>query len=257
MTAELDRVLVAARAGLDAALAAAGRPADPRWREAFAAVPRDVFVPEFWHGEHGEHGADGAAGGIGGGGLVRYARDAPTAGEREAWARAAYHDCALVTRVEGGRAVSSSSQPSLMGLMLDALGPSAGLGRVLEVGTGTGYNAALMARVLGDEGVVTVDVEEAITAPARERLAAAGFRPRVVTGDGAVALAGEAGSFDAAMVTCEVPRLARAWTEEVRAGGAVLAPVLAGLVRVVVEGPGRAEGRFLPTGAFFVGMRGE
>jgi protein-L-isoaspartate(D-aspartate) O-methyltransferase len=57
---------------------------------------------------------------------------------------AVYADDAVVTRDEGGVPTSSSSQPSLMARMLEQLDVRAG-DRVLEVGTGTGYNAALLA----------------------------------------------------------------------------------------------------------------
>jgi protein-L-isoaspartate(D-aspartate) O-methyltransferase len=58
--------------------------------------------------------------------------------------------------------------------------------RVLEIGAGTGYNAALMAHIVGGSGeVVTVDIERDLVDAARDHLEAAGFgRVRVVLGDG-------------------------------------------------------------------------
>ena len=65
---------------------------------------------------------------------------------------------------------SSSSQPTIMALMLDALRLEPGM-RVLEIGAGTGYNAALLERIVGPEGrVVSVDVDPATAAEARKRL---------------------------------------------------------------------------------------
>ncbi|MGH3564117.1 MAG: hypothetical protein ACRDTN_20645, partial [Mycobacterium sp.] len=52
---------------------------------------------------------------------------------------------------EGGRPVSSSSQPAIMTRMLDQLDVQPGH-RVLEIGTGSGYNAALLARMVGPTG---------------------------------------------------------------------------------------------------------
>ena len=84
-----------------------------------------------------------------------------------------YADDAVVTRDEGGVPTSSSSQPSLMARMLDQLEVRAG-DRVLEVGAGTGYNAALLA-TLG-AAVTTVELQPEVAEAAREHLGAAGVR---------------------------------------------------------------------------------
>ena len=84
---------------------------------------------------------------------------------------AVYADDAVVTRDDGGVPTSSSSQPSLMARMLDQLQVEPGH-RVLEVGTGTGYNAALLA-ALG-AAVTTVELQPEVAAAAVEHLRAAG-----------------------------------------------------------------------------------
>jgi len=63
----------------------------------------------------------------------------------------AYSDEAIATKVPDGQAISSSSQPAIMAIMLEQLGLEPGH-RVLEIGAGTGYNAALMAHMVGDAG---------------------------------------------------------------------------------------------------------
>src|SRR5215210_9531011 len=83
----------------------------------------------------------------------------------------AYRDDAIVTHAEDGVPTSSSSQPSLMARMLAMLDLSPGQ-RVLEVGAGTGYNAALMA-ALGAR-VTTVELQPEVAQAAREHLRAAG-----------------------------------------------------------------------------------
>ena len=108
---------------------------------------------------------------------------------------AAYTDDAIVTRDEGGVPTSSSSQPSLMARMLEQLELGAG-DRVLEIGAGTGYNAAVMAEL--GAAVTTVELQAEVAAAAREHLRAAGIPTvgaavqtvepgavRVVCGDGA------------------------------------------------------------------------
>src|SRR2546425_11884958 len=84
-----------------------------------------------------------------------------------------------------GEAVSSSSQPEIMATMLEQLGLEPGL-RVLEIGAGTGYNAALMAHVVGETGTLTsMDIDDDIVDGARAHLDAAGqSRVRVVLGEG-------------------------------------------------------------------------
>ena len=89
---------------------------------------------------------------------------------------AAYRDDAIVTkRDEAGQPISSSSQPAIMAIMLDQLDLAPGQ-RVLEIGAGTGYNAALISHMVGPSGQVTsVDIDPELVATAREHLARAEF----------------------------------------------------------------------------------
>ncbi|MFJ2111230.1 methyltransferase domain-containing protein [Streptomyces sp. NPDC087850] len=164
MTDDLTNRAVEARRALAQALTGTGDLTDPDWRRAFEEVPRHVFVPYFY-APSGE----------------RISANDPAT--QEQWFTAVHEDRSLVTHRTDGAATSSSSQPSLMATMLEALTVVDGL-NVLEIGAGTGYNAALLAHRLGDDHVATVDIAEDITGPARERLATAGYRPTVITGDG-------------------------------------------------------------------------
>ncbi len=66
-----------------------------------------------------------------------------------------YQNQALTTQVDArGLPTSSSSQPAVMALMLSYLDVKPGM-RILEIGTGTGYNAALLVRLTGDPRLVT------------------------------------------------------------------------------------------------------
>lgn len=85
----------------------------------------------------------------------------------------AYQDRAVVILSDGeGLPVSASTQPAMMAIMLRQLGLGPGH-RVLEVGTGTGYNAALIACLVGNqESVVTIDVIPELIEQARGNLTA-------------------------------------------------------------------------------------
>src|SRR5579862_8673622 len=76
----------------------------------------------------------------------------------------AYADIAVATHWEDGQAVSSASQPAIVALMLEQLQLGQGM-RVLEIGAGTGYNAALLTELVGPTGqVTTIDIDPEIAA---------------------------------------------------------------------------------------------
>ncbi|MDN3296947.1 methyltransferase domain-containing protein [Streptomyces ficellus] len=229
-----------ARRALVRQIAAAGDLADPAWRAAFEEVPRHLFVPYYYIGVIG--------------GYERLWCEDPDPDRRRRWLEGAYLDRPLATRVRDGELVSSASQPSLMAAMLHALELRDG-DTVLEIGAGTGYNAALLAHRLGDERVTTVDLDEDITEAARAHLAAAGYHPVVITGDGARGCPQRA-PFDAIIATCAVPSVPPAWLSQCRPGARVLAPLSTGLIRLRVRDADHAEGRFLHTSAYFVPLRG-
>ncbi|CAM5445402.1 methyltransferase domain-containing protein [Streptomyces californicus] len=183
------------------------------------------------------------------------------------WLRHAYADTAVVTQVnDGGTAApgerwasSSASAPSIVFRMLDLLDVRPGH-RVLEIGTGTGWNAALLAHRLGPGPVTTVEVDPALAARAAARLEDAGLGVRTVRGDGARG-AGAEGPYDRTVATCSVRSVPPAWIEGTRPGGIVLVPwespwLCYGLLRLTVDGYGGASGSFSPYSAFML-MRGQ
>ncbi|MFZ4277530.1 methyltransferase domain-containing protein [Streptomyces arboris] len=224
-------------------IAAQGGLTDPAWRAAFEEVERHLFVPYYY--VHGSRGYE------------RLWGEDPEPVRRRRWVRGVYGDEALATRMRDGELISSSSQPSLMALMLEALDVRDGH-TVLEIGTGPGYNAALLSHRLGDAAVTSVDLDPEITDAARGHLAAAGYRPTVITGDGARGCPQRA-PYDRIIATCTLPSVPSAWPEQCSPGARILAPVATGLVslevRATAHGP-RAEGHFLHTPAYFVPLRG-
>jgi methyltransferase of ATP-grasp peptide maturase system len=231
-------------------LVAAGKLTSPEWQAAVLAVPRQEFVPEFY--EHSTAGWE----------LV--SASSPDTSER--WWDGVWANTSLVTQLgpvgRCGRQIvtgpcSSSSAPSLMVRMLEALDIRDG-NRVLEIGTGTGYNAALMSHRLGEENVFSVDIDAELVDSARMRLAALGYRPTLAAADGVAGLPQHA-PYDRIIATCAVSRVPWSWAEQISEGGLLLVDVKPGasvgnLVLLRREADG-LEGRFDSGYATFMHMR--
>jgi protein-L-isoaspartate(D-aspartate) O-methyltransferase len=176
------------RAELVALLTERGSVSDPRVAAALGQVPRHVFVPAAELAE-------------------------------------AYADQAIATHHRDGVPTSSASQPAVVAAMLEQLRPPPG-GSILEIGAGTGYNAALLSQLVGASGhVVTVDIDPEVADEARGHLSQAGVaNVAVVCGDGAAGWAGGA-PYDGIIVTAGVADLAPAWVAQLRPGGRLVAPL--------------------------------
>ena len=145
--------------------------------------------------------------------------------------------------------------PSIVAVMLDRLQVTEG-DRVLEIGTGTGYNAALLCARLGDHQVTSVEVDEVTAAEAARHLAEAGYRPTLVVGDGAAGHEDNA-PYDRIIATCAISRIPRAWIEQLADGGLIVAPLtlLGGLAVLRKTGPAEVSGRLDQEQAYFMTMR--
>lgn len=221
------------RAALAEDLEASGQLTDPTWRKVFETVPRHPFVPEFWT--------------LAGEGPRRVTSADPD------WLDLVYTDDALATQLTDGVATSSSTAPGLMLAMLQALDVADGH-RVLEIATGTGYNAALLSERLGSHQVVTVEVDPVLARLADSRLRRSGYTPLVHAGDGREGYPGRA-PYDRLIATCGFSTIPATWLEQVRPAGLIVCPLGWGTVRLVVADDGRAEGRFLPAPSYFMTVR--
>ncbi|UGY91348.1 methyltransferase domain-containing protein [Streptomyces gobiensis] len=221
----------------------------PAWADAFAAVPRHIFVPSPFEQVTDDSG-------------VTSWLPLDAVG-REPWLEAVYAaDRTLVTSVDPkhGMPTSSSTLPSLMARMLEELEVEDGH-RVLEIGTGTGYNAALLSARLGDRNVYSVDIDPELVEAAAAHLAVCGYRPHGAAADGREGFAAGA-PFDRIIATCSVTSVPAAWLEQMRPGGLILADLETGiehgLLRLTIEGRGQASGRFTrTTGRFMAARAGE
>ncbi|MFL1427338.1 MULTISPECIES: protein-L-isoaspartate O-methyltransferase family protein [unclassified Nocardiopsis] len=203
-------------------------------RAAFADHPRHRFIPDMiWPSATG---------------LPLYRTADP-----ERWARIVYTQDAVTIQANDGGAgprnepSSSSSAPQLMADMIAAARVEPGM-RVLEIGTGSGWNAAVLASLVGPTGqVTTVEIDPGVAARARARLEGSGVR--VATG--ALPPPGS-GTFDAVIATCAVSRVPPEWLARVGPGAVVVTPWAASSdwqrtpVAALVKGEeGRASGPFV------------
>ncbi len=149
------------------------------------------------------------------------------------------------------------SAPHMVASMVDRLALEPG-DRVLEIGTGCGYHAAVTAEVVGDGNVFSVEYVPELADKARETLDRLGYDVAIRTGDGHEGWP-EHAPYDAAYLTCAAESVPQAVVEQVRPGGRVLAPVgnrRQQLVRLTLREDGRTE-RETFEGVRFVRMQGE
>jgi protein-L-isoaspartate(D-aspartate) O-methyltransferase len=118
------------------------------------------------------------------------------------------------------------SAPHMVAIMAELLEPPVG-GKCLEIGAGSGYNAAILAELVGPKGkVVSVERHAELAATAERNVAAAGYSQsvKVVVGDGSLGYPEEA-PYDRAIVTCASPELPKPIGEQLKEGGWALVPV--------------------------------
>ena len=215
--------------------------------EAFRQTPRHRFLDRVWHYQRQSGGW----------------REMHTQTPGRSELRLLYSDRALTTRLSEPAPglppapISSSSQPSLMAEMLEDLRLAPGL-KTLEIGAGTGYNAALLAYVVGR--VLSLEIDRRVLAEAAEHLRA--FPDRRVElrhGDGRLGCPEDA-PFDRILVTAAALDVEAAWLEQLAEEGLLLVPLdlapgLAYLLRGSCRG-GVFEGR-LTRPAYFMPLRSE
>ncbi len=146
----------------------------------------------------------------------------PNAGLEDAY----NHRIAVITkRSEDGRHLSCASVATLVAGMLEHLQARSG-DRVFEVGAGTGFNAALLAELVGPDGAVTtVDIDEEVTDGASAALDAAGYsRVHVLTRDGALG-APEDAPYDRLIGTVGIWDIPEAWFAQLKVGARMVLPL--------------------------------
>jgi len=143
---------------------------------------------------------------------------------REAFVRpedraAAYQDVPLP--IGSGQTISA---PSMIAIMLEEARLKPGE-RILEIGTGSGYHAALLASLVGPDNIVTIERNRSLAEWGRSNLAGAGFRDvTVVVGDGSLGHPDRA-PYDCIIATAGAPWIPSAWPHQLAPDGRIVAPV--------------------------------
>ncbi|MGQ0777352.1 MAG: methyltransferase domain-containing protein [Pseudonocardiales bacterium] len=219
------------------------------WWAALAAVPRHRFVTDtVWFKNLGNGPTL----------LPLHRGDDP-----DRWLALIYGDDAAITQVDDGHPrgpglagamqTSSASSPIIVALMLAALDTQPGH-RVLEIGTGTGYNAALLAHRLGAAHITSIEIAPDVAAQARKTLSDTGYgQASVVTGDGALGHPPGA-PYDRIIATAAVNRIPYPWVDQTRPGGRILLPwadsYTGALVALTVDNDGGASGTVVSESSF-------
>jgi protein-L-isoaspartate O-methyltransferase len=208
-----------------------------RWQPLVAAVPRHEFVPRWWSGD----------------GSTWTLQDGPAMPGRE-WADAVYRDVSLVTQIgtlhadharmkdrPDGRPTSSSTMPGLVVSMYRHAMIGDGMD-VLDVGTGSGYGAALLATRLGDARLTTIDIDPYLAKAAEERLARTGLHPLVTVADATGPLPG---AYARIVSMTSVAPIPASWLAALRPSGRLVTTLAGtGLIVTASKTPdGGAAGR--------------
>ncbi|MBV9142781.1 MAG: methyltransferase domain-containing protein [Pseudonocardiales bacterium] len=219
------------------------------WLPALATVPRHEFIPDTVWIKNPRHWPT----------LLPLHRDDDPA----RWLELSYGADAVITQVDDGHPegpglagamqTSSASAPDIVAVMLAALDVHPGH-RVLEVGTGTGYNAALLAHRLGAEHITSIEIDSSVAAQARTALFRAGYGDIcVVTGDGALGYAPRA-PYDRVIATAAVHSIPYPWVAQTRPSGRILLPwansYTGALVALTVDEHGTARGGIVGESSF-------
>ncbi len=183
--------------------------ADPDIDAAFSQIPRHLFLPQF---------------------------DLTTV----------YQDKAIALKVSpSGETLSSSSQPTMMAIMLQQLRLAPDM-NVLEIGTASGYNAAILSQIVGAGGhTTTLEIDRELAEEARNNLLRAGFGKVLVVDCDAAGGYEPRAQYDRIMATAGVWDVPRKWLQQLRADGRLVVPIWLDGVQVSAAFTPQPDGTYL------------
>jgi protein-L-isoaspartate O-methyltransferase len=225
------------------ALTASGALTDQEWRRSMHAVPRHLFIPERGYAMPNSYLQ----------GPPAHTIDRNT--DLDGWWTAVYSDMSVITQRDDGAgdpasaegsASSSNSAPGVVFPFLELLGPAKGE-RILDIGTGTGWTAALLSDRVESENVTSVEIDLQVAAQAAENIQGAGYTPTLIVGDGAAGWPQRA-PYDGIHVTAGVSEIPHEWVRQLRPGGRAVLPWMSGTggfkLRLKATPDGHAVGTF-------------
>lgn len=219
---------------------------DPRLQAAFTEVPRHHFVPEYLRLDADPASAPRVDGTVG--------RSDPQ------YLESVYTDQALMTQTKPVQGQpdsfvwsSSSSMPSVMADMIEELEIEPGM-TVFESGTGTGYNAAILCHLLGDDAVTTIEIDPELRRTAMKHLAELGYHPSSTP---------QTASYDRILATHAVDDIPPEWITLGKPGAMILTDLrppsnsqIGAWAKLTVDDDGRgATGRLMPPRGYFMSAR--
>ena len=183
--------------------------ADPVIDAAFGAIPRHLFLPQF---------------------------DLATV----------YQDKAIALKVSpSGETLSSSSQPTMMAIMLQQLRLAPDM-NVLEIGAASGYNAAILSRIVGAGGyITTLEIDRELAEEARNNLLRAGFGKVLVVDCDAAGGYEPRAQYDRILATAGVWDVPRKWLQQLREDGRLVVPIWLDGVQVSAAFIPQPDGTYL------------
>lgn len=140
------------------------------------------------------------------------------------------------------------SQPYMVGYMTQAIDPKS-TDRILEIGTGCGYQAAVLGQICKE--VFTIEIVEPLGLQAKQTLSLLGYNNiHIKVGDGAQGWA-DAAPFDAIIITAACPKIPEPLIQQLKLGGKIIAPVGGSihnqiLIKTTKTDDGLIEERFFP-----------
>ena len=183
--------------------------ADPDIDAAFSEIPRHLFLPQF---------------------------DLTTV----------YQDRAIALKVSpSGETLSSSSQPTMMAIMLQQLRLAPDM-NVLEIGTASGYNAAILSQIVGAGGyTTTLEIDRELAEEARNNLLRAGFGKVLVVDCDAAGGYEPRAQYDRILATAGVWDVPRKWLQQLREDGRLVVPIWLDGVQVSAAFVPQPDGTYL------------
>jgi len=192
---------------------------NPEYERAFLSTPRHIFIPSIYDVENEE--------------WKRFEIDYFHL--QEEILKKIYVDRPLVINVEGENVVSTSSQPTVMSMMIEEAKFKNG-DKVFEVGTGSGYNASVIAHIVGDKGkVITTELEKDVYETAKKNLKRANVKNvEIYNIDGGLGYAQEV-PWDKIIITTSSSDITDEWIRQLNIGGIVVLPLVTRGIEAIVS----------------------